>query len=129
MRHQFKKTRKINVWAQRSEIVVRNMLTSLVISWQIVTTVSKARVVKAQADKFFWRLVSLFDKYENLADVRREAIRILKSTLYTEEAWKKVLSELLPKYKELNKSYWFISDYKLWVRSWDWAEKILLKLN
>lgn len=129
MRHQFKKTRKINVWAQRSEIVVRNMLTSLVISWQIVTTVSKARVIKAQADKFFWRLVSLFDKYENLADVRREAIRILKSTLYTEEAWKKVLSELLPKYKEANKSYGFISDYKLWVRSWDWAEKILLKLN
>lgn len=129
MRHQFKKTRKINVWAQRSEIVVRNMLTSLVMSWQLVTTVSKARVLKAQADKFFWRLVSLFDKYENLADVRREAIRILKSTLYTEEAWKKVLSELLPKYKELNKSCGFISDYKLWVRSWDWAEKILIKLN
>ncbi|MEF2175105.1 MAG: L17 family ribosomal protein [Candidatus Absconditabacteria bacterium] len=129
MRHQFKKTRKINVGAQRSEIVVRNMLTSLVISGQIVTTVSKARVVKAQADKFFGRLVSLFDKYENLADVRREAIRILKSTLYTEEAGKKVLSELLPKYKELNKSYGFISDYKLGVRSGDGAEKILLKLN
>lgn len=129
MRHQFKKTRKINVWAQKSEIVIRNMLTSLVTHWQIVTTVSKARVIKAQADKFFSRLVWLFAKYEQLSDVRREAIRILKSTLYTQEAWKKVIEEILPKYKDANQTSGYISDYKLWVRSWDWAEKVLLKLN
>lgn len=129
MRHRYKSTLKLNTWCQTRNNVVKNLLTSLIKSWQIITTTQKARVLKAEVDKFFSRLLRMFEMYKDEKDVRREAIRYVKSVIFTENEWKKIIDSLLPKYKQEWRKSWFVSDYKMWTRLWDWAEKILVKLN
>ncbi len=94
----------------------------------MTTSAKKARVIKAEADSFFAHLVWLFDKYADEKDVRREAIRFVKDTLFGEAEGKKVVNEILPRLRQENKKSWFVASYKLWYRSGDWAEKILLRL-
>ncbi len=128
MRHRKKTVKTLTWWAQKWEIRVRNLLTSLVNNGQIKTTEKKARVLESQGNKFFSRLTSLLRKYDDENEVRREAIRIVKSTIYTKDDWKKVVDELLPKYREENRTSGFIQCYKLGYRQWDWAEEVLVKL-
>lgn len=129
MRHRYKSTLKMDTWYQSKNNVIRNLLTSLVKNWYITTTHQRGKILKAETDKFFSNLVSLFSKYQDEKDVKREAIRLTKSVLYTEDEGKKVVNELLPRFKQEWRMSWFVSDYKLWHRVWDWAEKILIKLN
>ena len=127
MRHKYNKLKKLNTWVQKQENVIRNLLTSLVSTWQLVTTPKRAKVLKSRADNFFSRLVRITKDYPDANDARREVIRYIKSVIYTDEWWKKVLNDLLPaNLKAENAS--FVSNYKLWVRPWDNSEKILVKL-
>ena len=128
MRHRRKNTQKFTTWVQKKELVIRNLITSLVTHWEIVTTPKKAKVLKTEMDKFMSNLIRMFDKYTDENDVKRESIRLVKKVIFTEEAWKKIIAELLPKYKEEWRKSWFISDYKLGFRPWDAAEKILVRL-
>lgn len=127
MRHQYNKLKTLNTWVQKKENVIRNLLTSLVINGQLVTTPKRAKVLKSQADKFFSDLVRMTKEYQDANDARREVIRLIKSIIYTQEGGKKVLEDLLPKYLK-NENSSFIVNYKLWVRPWDNSEKILVKL-
>lgn len=129
MRHRYKSTLKMNTWCQTKDNIIRNMMTSLVKSGQIVTSSKRAKILKAETDKFFSKLLGMFAKYNDEKDVRREAIRLIKSTIFTETEWKKVLEEILPRFKQEGKHSWFVSDFKLWIRVWDWAEKVMIKLN
>jgi ribosomal protein L17 len=70
----------------------------------------------------------LKNKYESEQDVKREAIRIVKSVVYSEDAWKKMIEDLFTKYIQLQKNSWYVQNYKLWQRPWDNAEKILVKI-
>jgi hypothetical protein len=45
----------------------------------------------------------LFDKYADEKDVRREAIRFVKDTLFGEAEGKKVVNEILPRLRQENK--------------------------
>lgn len=132
MRHRYKRTKTLETWAQKSSNVIRNLLTSLIVSWQVKVTTKRAKVLKAEADSFFSKLLSKFDKYEDEKVARREIIRVVKSVIYTEEAWKKIVDEILPKYKknyiENKVKTWFVTDNKLWFRAGDGAEEILLSL-
>jgi ribosomal protein L17 len=132
MRHRYKRTKRLETWAQKSSNVIRNLLTSLVMSWQIRVTTKRAKVLKAEADSFFSKLLNKFDRYEDEKEAKREIIRVVKSVIYTEEAWKKVVNEILPKYRknyvENKVKTWFVMDNKLWFRAGDWAEEILLRL-
>ncbi len=92
------------------------------------TTSKRAKVIKSEADRFFGRLLGLFDKYQDEKDVRREAIRIVKATIFTDAEGKKVVDELLPKYKAEGKKSGFVADYKLGYRVGDGAEKVLVRL-
>lgn len=128
MKHRHKSVRKLRSCVQKRDNVVRNMLTSLVMSWQVVTTSWRARVLKHEAEKFFSTLVKVFEKYDEEKDVKREVIRRVQSIIFSEAEWKKVVNELLPKYKEEWKTSGFVTDYKMWTRSWDNSEKVMVKL-
>ncbi|USN55814.1 MAG: hypothetical protein H6765_04455 [Candidatus Peribacteria bacterium] len=66
-------------------------------------------------------------KYDD-KDATREAMRITKSTLFTDEAGKKAVNELASKWRADEKNSGFIIDMKLGPRPGDAAEKVLLKL-
>jgi ribosomal protein L17 len=86
MRHSYNKLKKLHGTSQKSNNIVRNLITSLIISGQIVTTPRKAKILVSSFDKFVSKLVSLKNKYESEQDVKREAIRIVKSVVYSEDA-------------------------------------------
>lgn len=128
MRHKYNQLLQMNTWDQKATLIIRNLMTSLVKYWQIKTTAKRAKVLKSEMDKFFSRLVSLFDKYTDEKDVKREAIRYVKTLIFTEDEWKKVVSDLLPKYKDKGIKSWFVQDFKMGPRPWDNAEVVLIKL-
>lgn len=130
MRHKRNKLIELDTGVNQTRSnVIRNLLTSLVKEWKVVTTVKRAKVLISEADSFFARLVRMFDLYKDQKDVRREAIRFVKSVIFTEEAGKKVVDELLPRYKTEWKTSSYVSNYKMWPRKWDSAEEILVKLS
>lgn len=113
---------------QKKSLIMRNLLTSFVKNENLTTTTKKAFLLKSMSDKFFSRLVSLYSKLEE-KDARREAIRYVKSLIFGNNEWKKVVNELLPRLISSKKNSWFVSSYKLWQRKWDWAEEVLLKIK
>lgn len=128
MRHRQKKLLNISTGAKKKTVFIRSLLTSLVKYGAVTTTPKRAKVLKSEADSFFSKLVSQFDKYDNEKDAHRECIRIVKSQIFGEEEGKKIMSDLLPKYKESKKTSGFVEDYKVWFRSGDAALKVLVKL-
>lgn len=100
MRHRHKKSVLMNTGVIKQQTVLRNLLTSLVVSGSIETTPSRARALKAYADGFFSRLVKRTTTMSE-ADAHRENIREIKSTLFTDVAGKKVIDSLLPQFISL----------------------------
>lgn len=128
MRHKYNKLMDLNTWVQKRSLVVRNLITSLIKNWQLVTTPKRAKVLKSEMDKLISKLLRKFDLYSDENDVKREIIRSIKQVVFTKEEWKKLAEELIVKYKEEWRKTWFVKDYKLWFRKWDSVEKILVKL-
>lgn len=126
MRHQDNKLLQLNTGNQKKSVFIRTLLSNLIRTGAVTTTPKRAKVLKAEADSFFSRLVRIDSKYEE-KDARRECINIVKATIYWEVEGKKVMETLLPKYREMKwKS--FVANYKIWFRKWDGSEKILIKL-
>ena len=129
MRHKHNKLIELTTGEHQTRSnLIRTLLTNLVRTGELTTTSKRAKVLKSEADKFFARLVRLFDLYADEKDVRREAIRIVKSTIFSDAEGKKVVDELLPKYRAEGKKGGFVADYKLGYRMGDGAEKILVRL-
>lgn len=122
-----KRVRNLASGAQKTENRLRNLLTSLVAHNQIVTTQKKAQVIKSTANSFFSRLVRLYST-RDAAEARRESIRLIKATLYTDAEGKKLLDELLPRWIDNEVTNSFVIDVKLGPRSGDAAEQVLVKL-
>ena len=127
MRHKNKRVTKLAPGAQKYSLLMRNLLTSLVTSGKIVTTAKRAKAVSAEADSFFARLVRRSVEADKDAG-RRVVIASLKQTLFTEEAGKKVLNELLPAWTAANKSSGFVQTLKLGPRKGDAAEESIVRL-
>jgi len=104
------------------------LLTSLVEHGKVKTTPKRAKILKAQADSFFAKLITLSNRYENPKDGEREADRLIKSIIYGDHG-KKVKHTRLPKFKKDGKTTNFVSDYKLGFRKGDGVEQILIKIN
>lgn len=128
MRHKHKRILELNTGIVKTTTVLRNMLTNLIQSGKMETTSKRSKSLKAFTDSFFSRLVRI-NTTEDAAAARRESIRYIKSMLYTEDAGKKVLNDLLPRYMEEGKASWFVMNYKMWFRNGDAAEKVLIKLT
>lgn len=116
----------MNSGIQKKSLVLRGLLTNLVRYGKIETTPKKAKILKAQADSFFAWLVTLIQDRGDV-DGRREAIRRIKATIFTEEEGKKLLDELLPKFVE-KKEMGFIQTYKMGSRKGDGAESVLIQI-
>ena len=129
MRHKYNKLIELTTGQHQTRSnVIRTLLTNLVRTGELTTTSKRAKVLKSEADAFFGRLTGLFDRYSDEKDVRREAVRYVKSMIFSEAEGKKVVDELLPKYHAAGKKYGFVADYKMGYRKGDGAEKIMLRL-
>ncbi len=128
MRHRYNRLKELSPWAQKTDLRLRNLVTSLVENWQIKTTSKKASILKREADKFFSNLVSASTRYENEKDWRALNISLIKWYINSDSAWKKLVNELLPKYIQAWKKFGFVQTFKLWYRKWDWAEEVVVKL-
>lgn len=129
MRHRQKRLLNLHTGAKKKTIFIRSLLTSLVKYGAVTTTSKRAKVLKAEADSFFAKLVAQFAKYENEKDAQRECIRIVKSEIFGEEEGKKIIQDLLPKYREANKTSSFVEDYKVGFKAGDASLKVLVKLS
>ncbi len=127
MRHRINKLKQLNTGAKKKDVFIRNLLTSLVKSGRVTTTPKRAKVLKAEADSFFSKLVKTYNRYNEESDSRRECIRIIKATIYGEDEGKKVMDELLPKYIA-DKNQSFVKTYKIGFRKGDAAPTTMLKL-
>lgn len=126
MRHKKNKLIELNTGMQSRHHVMRNLLTSLIKDWKLVTTPKRAFVLKSYADSFFSRLISYSTRYSVASDATRESIRYIKSVVYGEPEGKKVINDLIPLFRSKWRSSSFVSTYKLWYRPWDGVEKILV---
>lgn len=127
MRHQKNRLMELRTGAQKQSNVVRNLMTSLITHGTITTTPKRAKVLKSHADSFFAGLVSLYSNNEEVS-AKREAVRIIKSLIYTDEAGKKVLNDLVPAWIQNKKTTGFITDVKLGPRAGDSSEKVLVRI-
>ncbi len=127
MRHKHKRVLELNTWIHKTRTVVRNLLTSLILSWKIETTSKRSKALKSFADSFFSRLVRL-SRLDDAGAATREINKHVEQTLFNDKAGKKVINEILPKFLDNKFTTSFVTNYKLWFRKWDWAEKILVSL-
>ena len=58
------------------------MLSNLVKNGRIVTTPKRAKVLKAEADAFFSKLVRTYSRYSDENESKRECINIVKSDIF-----------------------------------------------
>ena len=126
MQHRKNALLEINTGVKSKWVYIRQMLTNLVRNGKVTTTSKRAAVLKAEADALIGRLIANTKNYSE-SDAKRENIRLIKSVIYSEAEWKKLLNDLLPKFIESGKVSGFVCAYKLWYRLGDWAEKILVK--
>lgn len=96
--------------------LLRNLATSLVLFEKIKTTTPKSKETKAVLE----HLISIA-KQNTLASRRR-----LLAYFFDENAVKKTIDELVPRYKDLNSG--FIRSYKVGPRLGDGAEMTILEL-
>lgn len=127
MRHRINKLTQLNTWAKKKDVFVKILLSNLVRNWKITTTPKRAKVLKAEADSFFSKLLRTYSRYSDENEARRECINLVKTDIYGEDEGKKVVNVLLPKYLK-DKPASFVASYRMWFRKWDAAEKVMLKL-
>lgn len=127
MRHQKNRLLELHTWAQKKSIFIRQLLTNLIKDGKVTTTSKRAKVLKAEADSFFSKLMEITARNKEANDAKREVIRYVKSVIFSEAEGRKIVNTLLPKYVEA-KAKSFVSDYKVWFRVWDAAPKIMVKL-
>lgn len=129
MRHKKKRVMQLDTGTQKRSNVVRNLLTSLFTHGQIVTTVKRSKALKSKADSLLNSLLSCYDKYDGDEAVKREMIRRVTPVIYTEEAGKKLVNDIVPALKEAGKATGFVRTLKLGLRPGDSAEKVLVTLS
>ncbi len=128
MRHKYNKFKQLSTGIQKRQSVIRNLLTSLVENGRIETTPKRAKVAKYEMDRLFAKLIRMYNNYEDKKDSIREIIREVKSVFYTENAGKKVVWELLPKYIDEKRNSGFVRIYRTGIRQGDAVTKMLIEL-
>jgi large subunit ribosomal protein L17 len=109
-------TRKLGRASDHRDAMLRNMVTSLLENGKMTTTVTRAKEVRALAEKMITlaKVDSLHNKRQALAYITKE------------DVVKKLFDEIAPKYKEVNGGYCRI--IKTEARRGDAAEMCILEL-
>ena len=110
-------TRKLGRVTSHRNAMLRGLVTLLLEKGEIETTVTRAKEVRALADK----MITL-GKEGTLA-ARRQALAFITK----EEVVRKVFSQIAPKFADVNGGYTAI--YKLGARRGDGAEMAIIKLT
>ncbi len=129
MRHRKKRVRELNVGVQKTQNVIRNLITSLIKEWRITTTLKRGKILASEMDKFMADLVKVADRFESEKDIQREIIRIVKKVVFSKPEGQKVVRELFPKLRESGKRSGFTKLVKMESRKWDNAVKVAVILN
>ena len=109
-------TRKLGRATDHRNAMLRNMVTSLLENGKMTTTVTRAKEVRALAEK----MITLA-KVDSLHNKRQAMAQITK-----EDVVKKLFDEIAPKYKDVNGGYCRI--IKTEARRGDAAEMCILEL-
>lgn len=128
MRHKYKKVSEIQTGNQTRSNVIRNFLTSIVKHGSITTTPKRAKVIVAEVNHFFSHLLQLVSK-SDATTAKREMIRFLEHTLWTDEEGKKVMSDYIIRYKDQPNKTNFVTTYKTTLRKGDAVQNILVRLD
>lgn len=128
MRHRYNKLLELSTWIQKKWNVVRNLITSLLREKRITTTPKRAKVLRYETEKLFAKLVRTYNSYENKEDSLREVKRILDKVVFDKKLINTTLEEKLLPYLEEKRTSWFVRNYRVWIRSWDSVEKIMVEL-
>ena len=109
-------TRKLGRASDHRDAMLRNMVTSLLENGKMTTTVTRAKEVRAMAEKMITlaKVDSLHNKRQALAYITKEHVV------------KKLFDEIAPKYKDVNGGYCRI--IKTEARRGDAAEMCILEL-
>ena len=109
-------TRKLGRASDHRDAMLRNMVTSLLENGKMTTTVTRAKEVRAMAEKMITlaKVDSLHNKRQALAYITKE------------DVVKKLFDEIAPKYKDVNGGYCRI--IKTEARRGDAAEMGILEL-
>ena len=109
-------TRKLGRASDHRDAMLRNMVTSLLENGKMTTTVTRAKEVRAMAEKMITlaKVDSLHNKRQALAYITME------------DVVKKLFDEIAPKYKDVNGGYCRI--IKTEARRGDAAEMCILEL-
>ena len=109
-------TRKLGRASDHRNAMLRNMVTSLIENGKMTTTVTRAKEVRAMAEKMITlaKVDSLHNKRQALAYITKE------------DVVKKLFDEIAPKYKDTNGGYCRI--IKTEARRGDAAEMCILEL-
>ena len=109
-------TRKLGRASDHRDAMLRNMVTSLLENGKMTTTVTRAKEVRAMAEKMITlaKVDSLHNKRQALAYITKE------------DVVKKLFDEIAPKYKDTNGGYCRI--IKTEARRGDAAEMCILEL-
>lgn len=116
MRH-FKRLKKLGLKKSHRDSLVKNLVSSLVLSGRLRTTESRAKVLASRMG----RIMSLVKRKE-----KREAIRLLPKYCWGLAASKKIVDELKPKYE--NRSSGFTRITRVGVRKGDNASYVQIEL-
>ena len=109
-------TRKLGRASDHRDAMLRNMVTSLLENGKMNTTVTRAKEVRAMAEKMITlaKVDSLHNKRQALAYITKE------------DVVKKLFDEIAPKYKDVNGGYCRIT--KTGPRRGDAAEMAIIEL-
>ena len=109
-------TRKLGRASDHRNAMLRNMVTSLLENGKMVTTVTRAKEVRAMTEKMITlaKVDSLHNKRQALAYITKE------------DVVKKLFDEIAPKYKDVNGGYCRIT--KTGPRRGDAAEMAIIEL-
>ena len=127
MRHRSKKVLKIRGLVQKSDLVIRTLMTNLLKHGHLTTTEKKAKVLVAHADSFLAKLVAFHNDLDE-ANAKRETFRLVKSRIFGNEEGKKVVREILPALLTTKKKSGFLSLVKLGKRIGDGAEQVRVEI-
>lgn len=128
MRKRYNRLLELNTGIQKKSNVLRNLITSFLENKRITTTPKRAKVLRFEMDKLLSKLVRTYNRYENKEDSLREVKRILTKTLYKKELINDVVDNKILTYVEEGRVSWFTRIYRVWVRSGDSVEKIMVEL-
>jgi len=128
MRKRYNRLLELNTGIQKKSNVLRNLITSFLEHKRITTTPKRAKVLRFEMDKLLSKLVKTYNRYDNKDESLREVKRILTKNVYKDELINDIVNNKILAYVEEGRVSWFTRIYRVWVRTGDAVEKVMVEL-